>query len=176
MARHKTAKAAAKPKPQAPTPEGTSTELPPPPPEAVEIDRLAGVAPGDPLADSQAAPELGPVITESEHANVEATATAQAADMQAAGTAQILMMLVSKVAAKRWPGVEFTQDELQQSVAVLAPVIKKYDWSSTFLDRWKEEFAAGVFFAGMITAKQEQHRQHLERMKAEKPEPEGSAA
>lgn len=138
-------------------------DLPPASAEALEIDQAAAASradmSGEPpaTAPGPAAPDLGAELGKRDEIAQRQITAAETQQMQAEGTAQLLMLLGTKVAAKRWPGVTFEADEMSGGVEVLAPVLIKYDLGSKIFDEYKELFAAGAFFAGLITAKSQQY-------------------
>lgn len=69
---------------------------------------------------------------------------------QAIGIASIIVSLSANAAVIAYPCLSFDDAVKGQAVGVLVPVLMKYDVGSAFLERWKEEFAAGAFFAGVI--------------------------
>lgn len=154
---------------------GSPGELPAASAEALAIDQAAAVSHAEISGTAQpgpaaapAAPDLGAEIGQRDQEQAAQLSAQEIAQVQARGTAQLLMMLGTKVAARRWPGITFDQDETHQGVDVLAPVLIKYDLGSALFDRWKEEFAAGAFFAGLITAKVEQYEAAQRKRQEEK--------
>ena len=74
----------------------------------------------------------------------------QADTQQAVGIASIAVQIAASAAVTAYPCLSFDDALKGQAVSVLVPVLVKYDVSSAFMERWKEEFAAGAFFAGVI--------------------------
>lgn len=78
------------------------------------------------------------------------SAQPEADTAQAVGIASIMVQLLARGAVIAYPCLSFDDAVKGEAVNVLVPVLTKYNVSSEFLDRWKEEFAAGMFFAGVI--------------------------
>lgn len=75
---------------------------------------------------------------------------AQASELQALGLAQMGVELVAGLVGRRWPVLVYSPEQKTTAAAVLVPVLVKYDLSPAWLDKYKEEFAAGAFFAGLV--------------------------
>jgi len=71
-------------------------------------------------------------------------------DAASLGISQMLVGLMATGAEMAYPCLRFDDDTKGQGAAVLAPVLAKHNLESAFFEKWKEEFAAGAFFSGII--------------------------
>lgn len=89
-------------------------------------------------------------------------------EMQAYGLARVICEMAAKGANLRWSYLEYTDSVKDQGAQVLVPVMLKYDMQSEFFDTWKEELAAGAFFAGLIYTSYAKIKAHEAEEKARK--------
>ncbi len=92
-------------------------------------------------------------------------------EQQAYVMAGTICALLAKGATMRWPYLQYPDDTIKQGAAVLAPVLVKYDMQSEFLDKWKEEISAAVFFGTLIASSYSTIKAHEAEEKAAKAKP-----
>ena len=74
-------------------------------------------------------------------------------EREAAGHAAGLVVdALAGLVSKRWPETAYTAEEKTAAASVIAPLFIKYGITPAWLERWREEMAAGLVIGGLAYA------------------------